>query len=281
MIGLIGRRPVPVQAQATLAARSAATRALLASSAAARPAAIFRENDFPNYWGEHKHHFLIAQYYGKCAFCESRTSSSYPGDVEHFRPKAYCQDLGVASSLNDVGGEAPGRKTGVKSGGYWWLAYEWSNYLYCCNRCNSIWKKNQFPIVGRKARHGGALRVERPLLINPFEFDPDGHFDFDANTGQIRGLTPQGVATIQVCGLDRKSLEIDRSLKGKKLLRQLSRYLKALNEENDLAQNHALNAFLEECRSKECYAALARVFVKERIGIDYKNLLLMKRRRII
>ena len=281
MIGLIGRRPVHAQAQADLVAKSAATKSVLALSASSKPVAIFGEDDFPNFWGAHKHHFLIAQYFGKCAFCESRTSSSYPGDVEHFRPKAYCQVLGAPSNKNDVGGNAPGRKKGAKTGGYWWLAYEWSNYLYCCNRCNSIWKKNQFPISGRMASPGRSLRFERALLINPYDLEPDGHFAFDPNTGQIRGLTQQGVATIVVCGLDRRSLEIDRAIKGKKLLRQFNRYTKALGAKNELAQNQALNSLLDECRGKEPYAAMARAFVKERVGIDYRNLLLMRRKRVI
>ncbi|WP_422086372.1 hypothetical protein [Variovorax sp.] len=285
MIPLIGRRPAgaaAVAAQTTLAAASEAARNALAKKAAASSTAIFEELDFPNHWGVHKHHFLIAQYSGKCAFCETRTSSGYPGDVEHFRPKAYCEALGPASSSNDIGGQAPGRKAvSAKSSGYWWLAYEWSNYLYSCNRCNSTWKRNQFPVRGRRARAGGNLARERALLVNPFDVDPARHFDFNALTGQIRGLTDEGKATIQVCGLDRRSLDVDRAIKGAKLNKRLKQYVKALATNNIQAQNNALSALLDECRCKEPYAAMARVFVKNTLQIDYPTLLQMKRKRQI
>lgn len=285
MIGLIGRRPTgasAVAAQAVLAAASQNARNLLAAKAAASPAVIFTEQNFPDHWGVHKPHFLYAQYIGKCAFCETRTSSGYPGDVEHFRPKAYCQALGPAVSFNDVGGQAPGRKNlGSKAPGYWWLAYDWSNYLYSCNRCNSIWKKNQFPILGQRAQAGGNLATEQVLLINPFDVDPAQHFDFDAITGQIRGLTPEGLATIKVCGLDRRSLDVDRSVKGAKLRKRYKQYVDALALNNVQAQNNALSALLDECRCKEQYAAMARVFVKSKLQIDYPSLLQMKRNRQI
>ncbi len=285
MIGMIGRRPAnaaAVAAQAVLAADSAAAVIALNAKAVAIPTAIFNEKDFPDHWGKHKPHFLFAQHFGKCAFCETRISSGYPGDVEHFRPKSYCQAYSPASSVNDVGGASPKRKAaGQKEPGYWWLAYTWTNYLYSCNRCNSSWKKNQFPVVGLRAQGIANLAAEMPLLINPFDVDPSPHFDFDAFTGQIRGLTPQGIATIQVCGLDRKSLEVDRAQKGGKLIKRRLEYVKALANNNLEAQNNALSAILDECRSKEPYAAMARVFVKKELQIDYESLLLMKRKGLI
>lgn len=281
MIGLIGRRPASQLAQATLAADSLDALNALIAKAAVSPGTIFDEADFPNHWRAHKHHFLYAQHLGKCAFCETRTSAGYPGDVEHFRPKSYCQQLSPASNLNDIGGHAPGRVKGPKSYGYWWLAYDWSNYLFSCNRCNSIWKKNQFPIDGQKAQPSAQVTLEQHLLINPFEENPENHFDYDANTGQIRGVTRRGQVTVEVCGLNRRSLDVDRSIKGKKLIKLRDRYFRSVGSKNVQAQNDALNALLDECRCKESYAALARIFVKREIQIDYASLLQMKRRRLI
>lgn len=275
MISLKGRHP---DAPASLVAesRTAAKNVLAKARHIAMP--IFKETDFPNHWGKHKHNFIIPQYNGKCAYCETPIVSGSPGDVEHFRPKSYCQPLGPAKNRDDYGGLPPARKsTGPATEGYWWLAYKWSNYLLSCNRCNSTWKKNQFPVGAVKARRGNRLSIEKALLINPFEQDPEPHFAFDALTGQVRGLTPQGVATIDVCGLDRRSLEVQRATKGAKLDKRYREYLNALRKQNFDAQNNALSALMDECRSKEPFAAVARYFVKKNLSISYSELLAMKR----
>lgn len=46
--------------------------------------------------------------YGKCAYCESRITAIYSGDIEHFRPKKI----------------------------YYWLAADWENLLFACPFCN-------------------------------------------------------------------------------------------------------------------------------------------------
>lgn len=55
----------------------------------------------------------------KCAYCEASTSVVAHGDVEHFRPKSL----------------------------YWWLAYDFDNYLFSCQICNQIYKKDFFPVT--------------------------------------------------------------------------------------------------------------------------------------
>ncbi|TXG95595.1 MAG: hypothetical protein E6R08_11235 [Nevskiaceae bacterium] len=279
MIALKGRHPV--EPACLVKSSETAVKALLAR-AIPKTVSIYKEEDFPNHWGKYKHHFILPQYNGKCAYCETPTISGSPGDVEHFRPKAYCQSLSPAKNHDDFGGQPPGRnKVGPATEGYWWLAYKWSNYLLSCNRCNSIWKKNQFPVAGTRATRGAKLSTEDALLINPFKLNPERHFEFDAHTGQIRGLTPQGVATIDVCGLDRKSLEVQRATKGAKLHRRFKEFVIALKHNNIAAQNNALRSMLDECRSKEPYAAVARCFVKEKLGMSYSELLAMRRQRLI
>lgn len=49
--------------------------------------------------------------YGKCAYCESRITAIYSGDIEHFRPK----------------------------GNYYWLAADWENLLFACPFCNQTY----------------------------------------------------------------------------------------------------------------------------------------------
>ncbi|MGE0330708.1 MAG: hypothetical protein AB7P37_08430 [Ramlibacter sp.] len=63
---------------------------------------------------------LVAESHNKCAYCESPTSMVAHGDVEHFRPK-------------DI---------------YWWLAFSYDNYTYCCQLCNQKFKGANFPVSG-------------------------------------------------------------------------------------------------------------------------------------
>jgi hypothetical protein len=67
---------------------------------------------------------------GKCAYCEASTDVVAHGDVEHFRPKST----------------------------YWWLAYDFDNYVFACQICNQIYKGDHFPISGQV--------LESPLMPN-------------------------------------------------------------------------------------------------------------------
>lgn len=141
-------------------------------------------------------------YLSKCAFCETDPSAGVTMQVEHYRPKAK-----VTEDKNH--------------GGYYWLAYQWSNLLLACPACNNK-KRNRFPINAARQSvplmPDGSLDVskcssvaqnlvdEKSLLINP-ETDPNPmqHFRFQA-TGEIEHKTQQGKATIEICGLNRGSL---------------------------------------------------------------------------
>lgn len=68
--------------------------------------------------------FLTQDSHGKCAYCESNTSSVAHGDVEHFRPKSV----------------------------YWWLAFCVDNYVFACQLCNQTHKKDYFPIRGTRLK---------------------------------------------------------------------------------------------------------------------------------
>ena len=82
-------------------------------------------------WRRAKAH-LKAETHGKCAYCESSTSTVAYGDVEHFRPKSV----------------------------YWWLAYCYDNFSYSCQLCNQLYKKATFRVGQRGpslAQSGRAL----------------------------------------------------------------------------------------------------------------------------
>ena len=132
--------------------------------------------------------------HGKCAFCESKVSHVAYGDVEHFRPKA-----GFRQQPDDP----------LVQPGYYWLAYEWSNLLFCCQLCNQRFKSNHFPLTdpNRRAKsHNDDIANERPLLINPAVEDPAQFLEFRENRVYAIGGNARGERTIEVFGLNRKEL---------------------------------------------------------------------------
>ncbi len=134
----------------------------------------------------------------KCALCESNISHISYGDVEHFRPKA-----GYRQKPEDA----------LVQPGYYWLAYEWSNLLFCCQHCNQRFKGNLFPLgdISRRAKsHHDEIGNEEPLLINPAIEDPARFLEFRENLIHAIKDNPRGVATIKIFGLDRKELEDKR-----------------------------------------------------------------------
>lgn len=142
---------------------------------------------------------LFQMQYAKCCFCESVIDAGFPGDVEHFRPKK--------------------EVTEDKSHpGYWWLAYEWSNLLLSCNRCNRAFKKNHFPLTESSVRakeRGDDLATEEPLLIDPSSEDPNEHIGYREH--MLVGKTERGKATIELLGLNRQPGRIEDFETGKKL----------------------------------------------------------------
>jgi uncharacterized protein (TIGR02646 family) len=84
----------------------------------------------------------------KCWYCESRQERS-DNAVDHYRPKA-----GVYERSDHPG--------------YWWLAFDWQNYRFCCTFCNSR----------RHSRHGtsGGKRTHFPIRDETLRvFDPNGN----------------------------------------------------------------------------------------------------------
>ena len=145
---------------------------------------------------------LKEHFHGKCAYCESEFESVAWGDVEHYRPKR--------------------KVTGEVHPGYYWLAYEPSNLMPSCQRCNQgDAKVNKFPIAagGKRAlTEADNLGAEAPLLLNPYD---SSHCGWTANhlkyvferdgwellaTGRVEGLTPEGKESVDIYKLNRPPL---------------------------------------------------------------------------
>lgn len=138
---------------------------------------------------------LKASQHDKCCFCESKVTHVASGDVEHFRPKAAWRQNARSPLVRP---------------GYYWLAYEWSNLLFCCEECNRRAKKNCFPLMNSKKRalcHSDAVSTERPLLIHPAEVDPEKYISFRQEYAYPVKNSRKGAETIKLLQLnDRESL---------------------------------------------------------------------------
>lgn len=107
---------------------------------------------------------LWLDHHGKCVYCECRLNGDY-GHVEHFRPKR-----GYTIPPSNV----------LITPGYYWLAYDWSNLLLSCSKCNISFKANHFALEDESKRNIKKRDIsgEAPLLINPVAEDPSDHIEF-------------------------------------------------------------------------------------------------------
>lgn len=135
---------------------------------------------------------LIKDQYGKCGFCESNILSIASGDVEHFRPKG--------------GYHQNNKKKELCKPGYYWLAYEWGNFILSCERCNRIHKKNYFPLLNSENRcknHNQDLSIEKPYLVNPLNENPRNLIGFRKFVAYNKDRRNRGKTTIKYLGLNR------------------------------------------------------------------------------
>lgn len=157
-----------------------------------------KKEDFKSVWSDPELKDRIWEMHRrKCCYCERQRDKTREPDVEHFRPKA-----GITGEKDHPG--------------YWWLAYEWSNYLFSCKHCNQEHKRNHFPLRpgGRRARNeGDDPGAEKPYLINPAEEDPEACICYEWSQYFGRLVKPIGVdsegrghRTIKLLGLDRLRL---------------------------------------------------------------------------
>jgi len=167
---------------------------------------------------------LVEMFHGKCAYCESKITHVDYGHIEHYRPKA----------------GPKGRPD---------LTFEWTNLLLACGICNGgEHKSDHFPEA-----------AEDGPIINPCEDDPADHFflcfDPMANLASVYGVTPRGVVTEELLGLNRPALRSYRSAQVRRLV-ALAQFAESDTEAAALLQ-------LAQ-RSDAEYAAFARMLSPEK-----------------
>lgn len=137
-------------------------------------------------------------YNGKCAFCESKLTGDVLKFISHYRPRPQ----------------------------YYWLSYEWSNLLLCCEDCQAAKRSSEFPIENEVNRlnampqsnslhwqlNSTELRNEHPLLLNPEIDMPEEEFKFSPDGKISRAyIGSRGFDTLRICKLNRTSLVSSRS----------------------------------------------------------------------
>lgn len=198
---------------------------------------------------------LLKMFHGKCAYCESKITAIYNGDIEHFRPKG---------KIHNANPSRPG---------YFWLASDWDNLLFACPFCNQtnthefrngnnieeavLGKLDQFPLDTESYRlkytHGlmyftdsttykQAFNLEESvrLLLNPCtDNDVEKYFKFDENGAIISndGLTvlekKKAQTSIRTYALHRLSLTIAREEKIIQIKAQIRRVEIAIKNYSD------------------------------------------------
>ncbi len=234
------------------------------------------ESFVPKLWNAHKHHLAKVQHF-KCAYCENPVSTKKIGVIDHYRPQSSVQALEGGDRDDTQGTPAGRKKKGPPEAGYPWLAYVWTNFLVACHDCNEVWKQSQFPIIGVRAKRRSELKLEQPLLLNPFDTDPAPHLQYDDLTGLIQGCTVEGKSTIDVCGLDRTTLEGRRAIKAAKVRKLLDEVADAAADNCLKWKNRALKGLLNECADREDYAGMARYLLNVGLGMTYDELCLVER----
>ena len=166
--------------------------------AMARPAeggkAIIEANE--GLWRDDRiRNWLLGLFNNKCWYTEASESVSAI-HVDHYRPK------GKASELD-----------GSEAEGYWWLAFEWTNYRISGQLIN-VKKRDVFPIAeGARANPDDPLSIkfEAPVLIDPltdqawlvsYEKDEDGCIAVAA-AGIDEADKLRAEKTIDILGLNR------------------------------------------------------------------------------
>ncbi|GLS42700.1 hypothetical protein [Methylobacterium brachythecii] len=175
-------------------------------------------------WSDVKPVYMRFQH-NKCIFCERPLAGEVAGkveqDVEHFRPKNALKPWPPKQPKGQPAPYVFG--TGAAGAGYYWLAYELTNYAASCKPCNSTRKANYFPIAsgnrGGAGQDVAALNAgEQPFLPYPLgtvDVDPETLIAFDGIVAKpIAADGPdhrRALVTIDFFGLNtREELWADR-----------------------------------------------------------------------
>ncbi|MCW4443736.1 hypothetical protein OHV10_05535 [Vibrio splendidus] len=179
-----------------VAEADAITARLQAAPNEAARKAILQEKE--GFWRDDRiRDWLLQRFSNKCWYTEAEESIS-PIHVDHFRPKGRVKNL-----------------DGTYETGYWWLTFNWKNYVIAGHLINSK-KSDVFPILDGEIRAPAnctemTLKLEGALLIDPLtdetrliSFDRDDDGCIAVLAGGIDDIEKfKAEKTIEILGLNR------------------------------------------------------------------------------
>jgi hypothetical protein len=203
----------------------------------------------------------------KCAWCERHCEWRRQLDVEHYRPKAAVTRWDGSPPLVS---NVPPKQIPV-SKGYWWLAFEWTNYSLACSLCNQAWKRNLFPVSDPRAPYEEGMEMhEVALLVDPMSpFRTADHFSW-TELGIMNPESDRGAATIITCGLNRDALVALRSRTARNVLDEIERLRRSLRSAVTAVRH--LRALRELCAPASEFAGMNRWWVEQTIGWTWDDL---------
>ena len=145
-------------------------------------------SNFAEHWGDPDvRGALWAMQWRSCAYCDRELPGTDRGDVDHFRPKNI----------------------------YWWLAYQFDNYLLACSACNSSYKIKRFPILPPDQAYTYANRAqiaqERRALIDPVADQPNGWFGIDFDAANVKRMGFQLTINPELGATETQRCEVTRT----------------------------------------------------------------------
>lgn len=149
---------------------------------------------FVSLWTDIKPVFVKLQN-SKCIYCETLLEGAISNDIEHFRPKVKVSKWTVPRWLAKAGVQVTPPVGPKGDPGYRDLAYCPWNYGASCKFCNTVLKKNYFPINGVRQPAGqdpAAMNQEQALLVYPIgniDDDPEQLLGF-------KGMHPAPLAAV-------------------------------------------------------------------------------------
>jgi hypothetical protein len=233
-------------------------------------------------WGRFKAEFAAAQL-DRCGYCECNVIANHRGDVEHFAPKNDVRRF--TGKPGEEGVQIPhsaslkGRTPETFSDlGYWWLAYDWTNYLLSCVTCNQDWKGNLFPVLEPPPRvkppTEQGIASERILLLNPFgPLDPAKHLKFneDGSVEPLRG-SRYGLETIRTVGLYRTALVQERSDATQRAFESVREATRLFDQGKATGDNTGLKDLHRMGQAGRPFAGVVRAIIRQQLKVTWEDL---------
>ena len=199
--------------------------------------------------------------HNKCWYCETKNIRS-DNPIDHFRPK------------NSVA-ECPDHT------GYWWLAFDWKNYRFCCTYCNSRrinrktrergGKHDHFPILNeeqRARRPTDRLALERPCLLDPTNANDPRLLSFDqygcAVPRKNKDMDPiayyRAEKSIELYNLNHGLIRQERVILYRAILEAVER-IDILNSDDLCDLEYTMNNLAKMISEDAKFSAAARVYL--------------------